>query len=178
MHRNPTFSSDFRASAAQVFSVFREGSTQQAQLVLPCCSAGHWLIVAAYQRRSSGAGSFFSSTKFCPQGNSATVCCTNSESGHASTNARMYLILRGETLFMAGKAARRSWASGHSPSRSRRLLSKAYHKYPAILNGLSMSEIKIGELPQEALLNQYKQTGEYADCYFTDVPRRVTTNKY
>jgi len=36
-----------------------------------------------------------------------------------------------------------------------------------------MSVVQLGELPQGALLNKYKNEGAYADCYFIEVTRLV-----
>jgi hypothetical protein len=41
-----------------------------------------------------------------------------------------------------------------------------------------MSEIKIGELPEEALLYQYKQVGAFTDCYFMDIQHPITSSEY
>ena len=40
-----------------------------------------------------------------------------------------------------------------------------------------MTAIRLGELPQEALLNRYKE-GAYTDCYFMDVPRVISLAEY
>jgi len=41
-----------------------------------------------------------------------------------------------------------------------------------------MSAIQPGELPQEALLNKYKQEGAYTDCYFMDVHHPISHAEY
>lgn len=41
-----------------------------------------------------------------------------------------------------------------------------------------MSAVQLGELPPEALLNQYKEQGVYTDCYFVDVPRHVSQAEF
>lgn len=40
-----------------------------------------------------------------------------------------------------------------------------------------MTAIQTGEMPQDALLNKYKQ-GAYTDCYFMDLPRAVSQAEY
>jgi hypothetical protein len=47
-----------------------------------------------------------------------------------------------------------------------------------INNGGAMSAIQPDELPQDALLNKYKQQGAYTDCYFMDVPYTVSQAEY
>lgn len=41
-----------------------------------------------------------------------------------------------------------------------------------------MNAIQAGELPQDALLQKYKQQGDYTDCYFTEVPRNISYAEY
>ncbi len=41
-----------------------------------------------------------------------------------------------------------------------------------------MSAIQTGELPQDALLDKYRQREDYSDCYFTDVPRNISQAEY
>jgi hypothetical protein len=41
-----------------------------------------------------------------------------------------------------------------------------------------MPAIQLGELPPDSLLNPYKGSGAYTDCYFMDVPRAVTQSEY
>ncbi len=41
-----------------------------------------------------------------------------------------------------------------------------------------MSAIQTGELPQDALLDKYRQQGDYTDCYFTDVLRNISQAEY
>ncbi|MDO9002867.1 MAG: hypothetical protein Q7V20_05380 [Aquabacterium sp.] len=41
-----------------------------------------------------------------------------------------------------------------------------------------MNAVQLGELPQEALLNQYKEQGVYTDCYCVDVPRAVSQAEF
>lgn len=41
-----------------------------------------------------------------------------------------------------------------------------------------MSAIQTCELPQDALLNKYKQEGAYTDCYFVELPSTVTHAEY
>ena len=41
-----------------------------------------------------------------------------------------------------------------------------------------MSSIHRCELPQEALLCKYQHEGAYADCYVTEVSRRVSHAQY
>ena len=41
-----------------------------------------------------------------------------------------------------------------------------------------MNPVQTGELPQDALLRKYRQAGAFTDCYFIDVPRRVSQAVY
>lgn len=41
-----------------------------------------------------------------------------------------------------------------------------------------MSVIQAGELPQDALLDQYRREGAYTDCYFMEVPYRISQVEY
>lgn len=38
--------------------------------------------------------------------------------------------------------------------------------------------VQVGRLPSQALLEQYKHQGAYTDCYFVDVPRRVSQAEF
>ena len=41
-----------------------------------------------------------------------------------------------------------------------------------------MPLIEQGELPKDALLEKYKQTGAKTDCYFVDIPKQVSQAQY
>jgi len=43
---------------------------------------------------------------------------------------------------------------------------------------VSYLKLKAGKLPEEALLQSYEQQGAYADCYFMDVPGRISQSEY
>ncbi|HEY4083933.1 MAG TPA: hypothetical protein VGM81_24865 [Burkholderiaceae bacterium] len=41
-----------------------------------------------------------------------------------------------------------------------------------------MNTVQAGELPSAALLNKYRQAGAFTDCYFVDVPHRISQAEY
>lgn len=49
---------------------------------------------------------------------------------------------------------------------------------PEHSNQPAMKLIELRELPQRALLSQYKQQGAYTDCYSVEVPRAISHSEY